>query len=134
MNTRFAPVSIETATQFATVPEHLYLSDENEDPQLIHYADMKNWKRIKPADDVLPYRGWVVDKATGKVVARSFEWTPEYIVDSIQDLNTKNGTLGSHGTILRAFWHGDGAALKFYISTHRRLSCEKSKTDRQHLS
>jgi len=123
MNSRFNNVSKEIATQFGTIPEHLYLSDENEDLMLIHYADMKNWKRVKPESDVLAYRGWVVEKGTGKVLARSFDWTPEYIVEEAKEIKHSKLTLGYYGTILRAFWYQG----KFFISTHRRLTCEKSR-------
>lgn len=120
---RFELVSLETATQFNTVPENLYLSDENKQLMLVHYCDMKNWKRTKPHDSVLPYRGWIVDKNTRKVVARSFEWSPEYVVSDPREINSAILTVGRQGTILRAFWHND----TFYLSTHRRISCEKSK-------
>lgn len=123
---RFEYVSQEIANNFNTVQQRLYLSDKIDNLVLVHYVDVdKTWKKVVPSSETQAYRGWIMNTKTKKIVARSFEWSKEVVISSPNEVNSSIVTIGQQGTILRAFWCED----KFYISTHRRISCEKSKWD-----
>ena len=117
-----------------TLPSLLTMSavivtDTRDTLEVHHYDDQCSFDS---PDEVKEKRGIVTDTATGRVVCRSFPFTPEILEDDVENLtkwvqplvdNSVPAYKSWEGTLLRVWnWNGE-----WTISTHRKLNAFKSR-------
>ena len=114
--------------------DYIRVLDVDENLHLLHYLNtvisqenpVLNEELMKEIGHV---RGTVVDSDSGKVVCRSFPFTPEAVVDDTQRFQELVGNLNGaatfsavEGTIVRLFFHGG----EWKLCTHRKLDASSS--------
>lgn len=100
--------------------DNISVCDENQDLVLLHYVDGGFGRNTDPI------RGWVLEKETGKLVCKSFPFTPTIIVQNptdIEKISNQKFKVYVRGTIIRIFKHRD----TMYYSTHHKLNCKMSR-------
>lgn len=111
--------------------EYIRVLDRQGNLALLHYinttVEAGGALNEEPLKEIGSVRGVIVDTDTGKVVCRSFEYTPEVVstdVDRLMnlDLGSKRFYPACEGTVIRLYHYGG----EWRIATHRKINAERS--------
>nr|QBK87564.1 MAG: RNA ligase with polynucleotide kinase domain [Marseillevirus LCMAC201] len=115
--------------------EYIRVLDRQNKLALLHYVN--TWVSSTdhtinetPLKDIGHVRGIIVDTDTGKIICRSFPYTPEVSSENTerigsifpQDLSEASVYTACEGTVIRLFWYGE----EWNISTHRKIDANNS--------
>ena len=128
--------STEIEAFLATLPDGLeakLTKDVGGGMKLYHYEKPTNPTREGVEMSLQQLRGVVVDTKTDHVIARSFPFTPEYVVDGTQQypFSFENARFFNsyEGTIIRVFWYTTDEEQdlgRWCVSTHKKIDAYKS--------
>ncbi len=115
--------------------EYIRILDRQDSLVLLHYVN--TWVSSTdhtidetPLGQIGHVRGIIVDTNTGRIICRSFPYTPEVISEDSErigslfskDLSEVSVYTSCEGTVMRLFWYGE----EWHISTHRKIDANNS--------
>jgi len=107
--------------------QFLRIVDQRENLSCVHYISYDVPEYDEQVMSVIgAVRGVIVDNDTGKVVCRSYPWTPEHVSYGLEKIpQDYDAFCAVEGTVLRVFWNQ--TKQEWLVSTHRRIDAAESR-------